>query len=145
MIAPLLLAAVVAAASPECAALAEDARPAIDHANGDWLRAMQAGDAASIAAAYAADGVFVLGDGTVAKGPAEVQAVFAGVPSASIAGGGIYSQGLACGDGGLVYEWGLGEIVARGPDGRETRRAAPYLTVWKKLDGGWKIIRNLGF
>jgi len=145
MIASLLLAAVVAAASPDCAVLVEEARPAIDHANGDWLRAMQAGDAASIAAAYAEDGVFILRDGTIAKGRAEVQAVFAGVPSASIAGGGIDSLGLACGDGGLIYEWGRGEIVARGPDGQETRRTAPYLTVWKKLDGGWKIVRNLGF
>ena len=116
---PLIFAAALVAATPECAARIADARPAIDHANGDWLRAMRAGDAASIAAAYADDGVFVTRDGQAAKGREAVEALFVSGSGASITGGGIVSQGLACGEAGLVYEWGQGEIRTRAADGAE--------------------------
>lgn len=143
----LLAAAALATASPDCAARVAEAQPAIDHANGDWLRAMRAGDAAAIAAAYAEDGVFVLADGRAVHGRAAVQALYAASAGAgaAIVGGGIESLGVACGDGDLLYEWGHGRVRTRGPDGAEATRAAPYLTVWRKVGGDWKIVRNLAF
>ncbi|MGA0606172.1 SgcJ/EcaC family oxidoreductase [Phenylobacterium sp. VNQ135] len=139
----LLLAAVLAAATPECSAQVSEARAAIDHANDDWLRAMNAGDAAAIAAAYADDGLFLLPDGEVLKGRAAVEGFYAARNTAGTPiEGGITSLGVACGEDGLLYEWGWGEVRVQGS---EVRRTAPYLTVWRKVGGQWKIVRNLAF
>ena len=136
-----------AAAHPGCAAELAAAKPAIDHANNDWVRAMKAGDAAAIADAYAEDGLFVLPDGSLVKGRAAVQQLYAarGKAAAGIVGGGIDSERTVCGADGLLYEWGQGRLAVRGPDGRVETRGGPYLTVWKRVDGGWKIVRNLAF
>lgn len=148
MILSALLAAAVAAADPACAAQIASAKPAIEHANGDWIRAMKVRDAAAIAAAYADDSIFVLPDGRAVKGRAAVEALYAATPgaaAASITGGGIETQGLACSGDGLIYEWGRGVVRQRGQDGQEKTHGGPYLTVWKHLDGEWKIVRNLAF
>ena len=147
MIAGFLLAAAVATPRPDCAALVASARPAIEHANGDWVRALKARDAAAIAAAYADDGVFVLADGSLVKGRAAVEALYArnGAAAASIVGGGITTEGVACSDDGLIYEWGDGRLAQKGADGAVHERGGPYLTVWKQLGGEWKIVRNLAF
>jgi uncharacterized protein (TIGR02246 family) len=142
----LFAAAAVATADPACAARVAEAQPAIDHANHDWLRAMKAGDAAAIAAAYAEDGLFVLPDGQVLRGRAAVQAFYAAAGKRSaLAGGGISTLGLACADRDLVHEWGEGEVRTVGDDGAEEVRRASYLTVWRKVDGAWRIVRNLAF
>lgn len=135
------------AASPSCAALRRSARPAIEHANADWVRAMRARDAEAIASAYADDGIFVQGDGKTVVGRAAVQALYAEATrrAPSILGGGIHSQGVVCGGDGLLYEWGRGELKLRTADGGEVVRGGPYLTVWKRIGGAWKIVRNLSF
>lgn len=147
MIPMLILAAAIAAADPRCSALVAEAHPTIEHANSDWVRALKAGDAAAIAEAYAEDGVFVLPDGTTVKGRAAVQQLYAGQAkaAASILGGGIETKGVACSADGLIYEWGEGGLRLKGADGGETRRGGPYLTVWKRIDGRWRIVRNLAF
>ena len=147
MIGMLLLAAAIAAPEPRCAALVADAHPTIEHANSDWVRALKAGDAAAIAEAYADDGVFVLQDGSTVKGRAAVQQLYDGQAkaAASILDGGIETKGTACSADGLIYEWGEGGLRLKGADGREQSRGGPYLTVWKRIDGRWKIIRNLAF
>jgi len=149
MIASLLLAASVAAAPPpDCPSLIASAWPYIEHANDDWVRAMKARDAAAIAAAYADDGVFVLGDGTEVKGRAAVAALYAkssAAAAASIAGGGIAPDDMACNSQGLIYEWGEAQLFLKGADGAEHARGGPYLTVWKRVGQEWKIIRNLAF
>lgn len=147
MLSIIAFAAALAAAPADCSALVASARPAIDHANDDWIRALKARDAAAIAAAYADDGIFVLPDGTLVKGRSAVQALYAanGKAADSITGGGIESQGTACSADGLIYEWGNGVIRQRGPDGAERTRGGPYLTVWKNIGGTWRIIRNLAF
>jgi ketosteroid isomerase-like protein len=148
MIASLLFAASVAAAPPDCPSLIASAWPYIEHANGDWVRAMKARDAAAIAAAYADDGVFVLADGTEVKGRAAVQALYekaSAAATASITGGGIAPDETACNSQGLIYEWGDAELDLKGPDGGEHARGGPYLTVWKQVGHEWKIVRNLAF
>lgn len=140
----LVLAAALAATSPDCAAQQASARPAIEHANGDWIRALRAGDGTAIAAAYAEEGLFVLPDGAMVKGRAAVAALY-GKPAGDIIGGGIESQGLACGPPGLLYEWGRGSVRSRDAEGRETERGGSYLTVWKRVGEDWRIVRNLAF
>ena len=145
MLFPLIAAVALSVATPECAARVADARPAIEHANGDLLRAMNAGDAAAIAAPYADDGLFVLPDGEILRGRAAVEAFYAAHEGRTPISGGITTQGVACGDDGMLYEWGEGEIRTLRPDGAEARRVSSYLTVWRKVGADWKIVRNLAF
>jgi uncharacterized protein (TIGR02246 family) len=141
-----LLAAAVAVAEPQCAALKAAAAPAIDEANADWFRAMKAGDAEGLAAAYADDGVFVGPDGAVVKGRAAVRDLYAARKGgAALLAGGIESRGRTCGGDGLVYEWGGGWVRYRAADGQDATRGGPYLTVWKEIGGRWRIIRNMAF
>ena len=142
----MLLAAQVSGGS--CSALKAAAKPAIERANSQFIKQLQAGDAAAIAEAYADDGLFIGPDGATLKGKAAVRELYAASAPrrASIVGGGIKTEGVACSDDGMVYEWGQGTIEARGVDGKVVSRAGPYLTVWKAgPDGVWKIVRNLSF
>jgi len=147
MFSMLALAAAVAATPPDCARLVASARPTIDHPHADWIRALKAADAAAIAADYADDGVFVGPDGKVFAGRAAVQALYAanGAAASRIVGGGITTLGTACSGDGMVYEWGRGDLTVRGADGTPQTRGGPYLTVWKRSGGDWKIVRNLAF
>jgi uncharacterized protein (TIGR02246 family) len=146
MILALLLAAAAASAQPDCAARIAAARPAIDQANDDWIRAMKAHDAPALAAAYADDGLFILPDGSVIRGRSAVEALYAkSTASAVVTGGAIRSLGTACSAEGLVYEWGEGVLRVRGAGGEEHERGGPYLTVWKDVGGQWRIVRNLTF
>ena len=144
MLAAIALAAAVAAA--DCEAMKAEALPAIERANQGWIPALQAHDGAAIAAAYAEDGVFVEPDGAMLAGRRAVADFYASTSkTVTVTGGGIDSQGLACGARGLLYEWGEGRLKLRGKDGREVERGGPYLTVWKRIGPDWKIVRNLAF
>ena len=145
MFASIALAAVIAQA--DCEALKAQARPAIEHANGDFVRALKAGDAAAIAAAYADDGLFMLPDGRVLVGRAAVRDLYAQAAktASAIRSGAIETEGLACGGPDRLYEWGRGWTKVEGPEGQETERGGAYLTVWKRIGAEWKIVRNLAF
>jgi len=138
-----LPAAAVAQSSPEPAAVR-----AIERANAEWLPAIQAGDAARIAAPYAEDGVFVLPDGSKVSGRKAVEAMYARRSSSGsrIVDGGITSCGRLASAPGLVLEWGYGRATARAADGTAKTSGGPYVTWWRKAaDGAWRIERNLAF
>lgn len=145
MLASIAFAAALAQA--DCEALKGQARPAIEHANGDFVRALKAKDADAIAAAYADEGLFVLPDGKVIVGRAAVRDLYAAAAKATAAvqSGQIETEGLACGGPDIVYEWGRGRLTVLGPDGGEVERGGPYLTVWRRIGAEWKIVRNLAF
>lgn len=145
MLAALALAAALTEA--DCAAMKASARPTIERANGDWVRAMQAHDADAIAAFYADDGLFVQPDDKVVAGRAAVRDLYATAMKSAkpVTGGAIAGDGLACGGPDLLYEWGQAWAATRGADGGELRRGGPYLTVWKRVGGEWRIFRNLPF
>jgi uncharacterized protein (TIGR02246 family) len=115
----------------------------INKANSDWLVAMKTGDSATIAAAYAEDGVFVGFDGTCTKGRAEIQKMY----DARFARNGfavstkIERRSLTM-DGDLAYEAGYGEIGTN-QNGTTKVNGGRYLTVWQNRSGEWKIIRNV--
>ena len=116
----------------------------IHKANSDWLSAMKTGDAATIAAPYAEDGIFVGADGVCTKGRSEIEKLYltrfqkAGVAASTK----IDSRNVTV-DGDLAYESGYGEIGFN-KDGKTTTGGGRYLTVWQRqADGDWKIIRNI--
>jgi uncharacterized protein (TIGR02246 family) len=145
--AALLLAAAPALAATPDAELAS-ARPVIDAVNADWIPAMQAHDGGRIAAAYAEDGLFVLPDGKVVAGRAQVAALMQKrfTPGFRVVSGGLTQDGLGYAQGGLIIEWGHGGLTYADASGRTHTSSGPYLTVWKRDGAGdWKIIRNLAF
>lgn len=124
------------------------ARPTILAANADWVTAMQAGDARTIAAPYAGDGVFVLPDGRVLAGRAAIEQAMAQrfKPGVTITGGALHEDGITSVGDGLIYEWGHGGLTSRDASGLTHTSDGHYLTVWKRSGSGrWEIVRNMAF
>ncbi|MHB8812456.1 MAG: YybH family protein [Steroidobacteraceae bacterium] len=139
-------AATLPAAAPDPVTLIGSARQAIEAANSGWLPAMERGDAATVAAAYAEDGVLITAKGTAIRGRAAIAARYRAelATIGQITGGGLVQEGLTV-SGGLIYEWGHGWLTIRQKDGKlRTSSGHLYLTVWRRQpDGTWAIIRNL--
>jgi len=117
---------------------------AVRKANEEWMAAVKTGDAATIAAPYADDAVFIMVDGTCIRGRAEIEKMYrerferGGVAASAR----IDSKKLVI-DGDLAYESGYGEI-GRIKEGKVSTSGGRYLTVWQRTAGGeWKIIRNV--
>lgn len=119
----------------------EEALRYIHEGNQAWTSGMKRGDAAKIAATYAADALDCGATGTCLKGRAAIaQAMAARIAkmgraaSASVMSLGSVERGE------FVYEWGSATAVFA--DGKKLE--GPYLTVWEKQkDGSWKIFRNM--
>jgi uncharacterized protein (TIGR02246 family) len=144
---PYSLAPAAAQAPPaQDGALPADALSAIRAANDDWLPALKRGDAAAIAAPYAADGLFVTTSGEVVHGRDAVRELYAQRMAhiKKVMGGELVEEGTARVSDTLVYEWGHGTLTVQKEDGSESRGGGPYLTVWRRgSDGRWQISRNL--
>ena len=134
----------------DTAGILASARPEIAAANAAWLPGLKQRNAAAIAEAYADSGLFIQSDGSVVRGRAAVEKMYADrFPRIQgIRNGAVVQDGLAVVGRGLVYEWGHGwlELQPRTPGGPPVRTGGPYLTVWQRAtDGHWRIIRNLTF
>ena len=89
----------------------ESARHAIAAANDEWLPAMQHQDAATIAAVYADDGVFVGAGGEAVRGRAAVEQFMRDrfARSGRVVGGKLVQDGLTRA-GAFIYEWGHADL-----------------------------------
>ena len=117
---------------------------AIAKANSEWAAAMKTGDAATIAAPYTDDAVFVGVDGGCTKGKAAIEAMYRDrfARRGFATDTKIDSRHLVV-DGDLAYESGWGEMTTV-KDGKPATAGGAFLTVWKRqADGGWKILRNV--
>jgi uncharacterized protein (TIGR02246 family) len=117
---------------------------AVQKANAEWADAMKTGDATVIAAPYADDAVFVLADGKVVNGRANIEAMYRdGFTKGGVASDTKITSTSLVRDGDLAYESGSADVtVVR--QGRSITRGGRYLTVWRaQPDGSWKIVRNL--
>jgi uncharacterized protein (TIGR02246 family) len=133
------------AAHPDPITLIASARPAIEAANTGWLPAMKRGDAASVAAAYATDGVLITSKGAAIRGRAAIAALYRSEIAhlGQVIDGGLAQEGVTV-SGGLIYEWGHGWLVFKQKDGSRRVSSGSYFTVWRQgPDGTWAIIRNL--
>ncbi|MGH8201072.1 MAG: YybH family protein [Steroidobacteraceae bacterium] len=138
-------AAATPAASADPITVIASARQAIETANAGWLPAMERGDAASVAAAYAADGVLITSKGVAIRGRSAIAALYRNEMAqlGRVSGGGLVQEGVTV-SGGLIYEWGHGWLMFRQKDGKRRVSSGPYLTVWRRSpQGTWVIIRNL--
>src|SRR5205085_4622097 len=105
---------------------------AIQKANSEFLTAVKTGDAATIAAPYAEDAVFVLPDGTCIQGRAEIQKMYrtrfehSGPPNSTE----LDSRNVIL-DGNVGYESGKAEVTAM-KEGKPITRTSRYLTIWQR-------------
>lgn len=121
-----------------------DAMPAILRANSEWATAMQSGNADVIVKPYADDAVFITAGGESIRGREAIKTFYRDrLAKARIVSASIHHQGAVTADRGLVYEWGTGTVGTRSADGAVTTGGGPYLTVWKRVAGVWKIVRNV--
>ena len=117
---------------------------AIQKANSEFITATKTGDAATIAAPYADNAVFVLPDGTSIQGRAEIEKMYRtrfeqSTPPNSTK---LDSKNVIL-DGNIAYELGNAEVTVI-KEGKPVTRASRYLTVWQRAaDGEWKIVRNI--
>jgi uncharacterized protein (TIGR02246 family) len=132
------------AQGPDPITIIASAKSAIDAANTGWLPAMERGDAAAVAAAYADDGVLLTSKGAAFRGPATIAARYRAelAEMGRVVGGGLVQEGVVVSDG-MIYEWGHGWIAFQ-KDGKRRVSSGPYFTVWRRgIDGSWRILRNL--
>ena len=117
---------------------------AIEKANSEFLTAVKTGDATTIAAPYAENGIFMMPDGSCIKGRAEIEKMYrtgfekSGPPKSST----LDSKSVVL-DGDMAYESGSADITVE-KEGKPITRTSRYLTIWQKsTDGEWKIVRNI--
>ena len=140
-----LLVGLIAAAGTD--PVVASAAPDIDRANAEWASAIRSGDAATMAAPYAEDGLFIGPDGKVVRGRKAVEALYAASLAArpNVVDARVESAGRVAADPDDVYEWGEAWVKLRAADGRLVRRGGRYLTVWHRTPGHWMITRNIAF
>ena len=120
-------------------------RQAVERANSAWDTQMRRGDAAGIASAYAADGVFVALDGRCFRGPREIEGQMRRrfETSGKAVQTSLHSRRLIA-DGEFGFEWGDASMTFRGAGGKSAESRGGYFTVWRRdREGNWKIFRNL--
>ena len=116
---------------------AADLRAQIGKMDQAWQKAYNAGDAAALTALYTKDAKVMAPGGEPASGPAAIQAFF----TKDVAQGAknTLTQGDVVGFGDFALE--TGSWVANAADGKHVDHG-PFMTLYKKVDGGWKIYRD---
>ncbi len=113
-----------------------DVRSQIEQLGQAWEKAYNAGDAAGVAALYTKDATLMVPGSEPGSG-----AAIQGLIAADIKQGGKLTLTTVDVVGSGDYAVETGKWVANSPDGKHLDHG-PYLTVYKKADGGWKIYRD---
>jgi uncharacterized protein (TIGR02246 family) len=122
-----------------------DVRRAIDKGNAQWSEGWAKGDAAMLAALFAADGVQLSGSGKVFKGPQQIferqkaamQSVDPGV-KVTVTTVNVWL------DGDTAYETGKYKYESK-EKGKPTTDEGWYVTIWKlQKDGSWQLCMDMG-
>ena len=123
-----------------CSAVAQaggDARAQIEKMSQAWQKAYNSGDAAAVAALYAKDAKLMPPGVEPASGSSAIQTFF----TADVKQGAkntLTTEDVA-GFGDYALE--TGKWVATSADGKHLDHGQ-YMTLYKKADGGWKIVRD---
>lgn len=108
-----------------------------------WADAANRKDAATVAAMYSDNAVFVSSDQPVASGRAAIQAAFA--KTFPISSDLKISSEKTEASGDLAYDYGTYTQRVTPPKGKAMEIGGNYLVVLRKQsDGSWKIVRHVG-
>ena len=136
-IAVALVALVLALPLPAFAQGGADLRAEIGKLDQAWQKAYNAGDAAAVTALYTKDAKVMAPGAEPASGSAAILALF----KADLANGAKNTLTLVdvVGFGDFALE--TGGWVANSAEGKHLDHG-PFMTLYKKVDGGWKIYRD---
>jgi uncharacterized protein (TIGR02246 family) len=116
---------------------ASDLRAQVAKLEQGWQTAYNAGDAAALSALYTSDGKLLPPGAEPVSGAAAMKAFF----TKDLANGAkmtlTTSDVVGLGD----FATATGGWVAQGADGKHLDHGS-YMTLYKKVDGGWKIYRD---
>ena len=138
MAAAFVLAAALLAAGSGSAAPAGP-RAQIEEANGKFAALLAKGDAAGLAAMYAAGGQLVPPNGDFVSGAPDIQKFWQGVMDAGIKSAKLTTLDVTV-RGNVAAE--TGKYDMNGADGKALD-SGKYIVVWKREGGRWKLYRDM--
>jgi len=118
-------------------AQAGDVRAEIRKRDQAWEKAYNAGDAAALTALYTKDAQVMAPGAETASGPAAIQAYFAEDVKGGAKNALTLEDLVSFGD----YALETGKYVATSAEGKHLDHGK-FMTLYKKTDGGWKILRD---
>jgi uncharacterized protein (TIGR02246 family) len=128
----------LALASPLPALAQGDLRAQIEKLAKTWEKAYNAGDAAALAALYTKDAQVMAPGAEAASGTKAIQELF----TKDMAGGAKFALTTTDVVGAGDHAIETGKWVATSADGKHLDHG-PYMTLFKKEGGGWKISRDI--
>jgi uncharacterized protein (TIGR02246 family) len=132
-----------AAAAPKVDKQAEE--QAIRDISRKWEQMFNAKDSSGIAALFAADGYEMPPNAKAMKGPEEVSKgigeMFRASKDLKLT---VAASSVTVADAGdLAAERGTYKLSFTGPKGKKIEDHGNYVTVWKKVDGQWKVLSDI--
>ena len=117
---------------------AEDARQAVEAGNRAFIAAFLRGDASAVAERYTENAQVIAPGAPIATGRAAIadfwqKVIASGIKDLSLETLDVESEGD------LAYETGVVRLLSN--DGAST--SARYVVVWKRIDGGWLLHRDI--
>jgi len=139
MIRPFVVGLVAMALALPLPALAQgaDVRAEAEKMDQAWQKAYNAGDAAALTALYTKDAKVMAPGAEAASGTKAIQALFEADVAQKVKN--TLTQEDVVGFGDYVLE--TGKYVATSADGKHVDHGS-FMTLLKKVDGGWKIHRD---
>lgn len=118
-------------------------RAEIAAVNGAFEDAVRKGDAETMASLYTADGIALPPDAPMSKGRENIKQLWASV----ISGMGLKSVKLETLDlevaGDTACEVGQATLGLEPQGGSRTSAVVKYIVVWKRVDGQWRLHRDI--
>ncbi len=114
-------------------------RQDIDNVNQRLSQAVQDGDAAAAAALYTEDGKFLAPNADFFSGRDAIQGFFQGAIDGGIKGLNLTTLELEI-QGDTAHEVGTYELVA---DGGVVADSGKFIVIWKRIDGNWRLHRDM--
>jgi len=139
MIRPFAVGLVAMALALPLPALAQntDLRAQVEKMDQAWEKAYNAGDAAAVTALYTKDAKVMAPGAEPASGTKAIQALFEGAVAQGVKNTLTQEDVVGFGD----YALETGKYVATSADGKHLDHGS-FMTLLKKVDGGWKIHRD---
>lgn len=118
---------------------------AILKADSAWMRHVQSKNVDSVMSWYTPDAVSYGFGGTPAAGTDQIRANYTEFVKATITDPKILTNTVKFSDdGSMAYDHGTYTMTVAQPGGKPARENGAYLNVWRKVDGQWKLVAEMG-